>query len=907
MHRNLISKEQSKPSIGLLWLSIAACACLILAFPSRLSAQQVAVSDNGIFYYVIIETDTGLITSQGIMDIGGIDQVLLAPNTNFTFYSLFTENLGVGFTDFSTGNSGLQTEIPQVSYYDLEDFDTDGDGLSDLREFIVGTNVFNADTDGDGINDGPEVLQGLNPLDGLIVETGIVGAGVVQGGTTICVNNNLAIVGQEEIGITVFNVTEIAEPLRIADVAIDGTIRDVDCSGVFVTAAAGEGGLAVIDISDPPAAFIARTLLFGSDVYSVSMNGDQAYVGLENGTIAWVDLQTGVELARIKPTTSIIDDLAIGRNVLYAISANRFYAINIRFGQVVLEDTINLSGSRPSGSVLRRIALGDTYALVNHSGGFMSVDLTDPIAPVMGTFNSLAQSGWKSMAANGSGLMVAAASSFSNLTGNHHVQLFTIGDTAAEATLLQVFQTTDTARAVAIYNGLAYVVDWKPGQQNGNLLVLNYLAYDSAGIPPSIELFTDAVNNRFEEGKVLTVTASVGDDVQVRNVQFLIDNEAVFTDGSFPFEYRFPTPLITPVKDLFTVSAIATDTGGNIAFASEITIQLTEDATPPFVTNVIPRDNGIVGEVEVVALTFSEVLDLPSLLGTPPPGSPPATLADPALKVFHEGPDGIVSTPDDVRATGTISFDENTLTAYFTFDAAIIPGTYIVRVQESVQDLAGNPMDGPFVSRFTQAGFDDADLDGLPDNVEVILGMDPMNPDTDGDGIIDGLEDNDGDGLVNTAEILFQTDPDDDDSNNNGILDGDEDSDNDGLDDSEEFDNSSDPYSADSDGDGFDDAGELAEGSSPIDPDSRPTLLVSSDATSYLNQGTFGLYGFVEIAIRSKGVSFQNLSDDPLPIGTEAYVSSSPTSYRNTSGDTSGVPLGTTILVASRPIAYENN
>src|SRR5947209_10237332 len=42
--------------------------------------------------------------------------------------------------------------------------DTDGDGLTEAEEIRLGTNPLNADTDGDGIPDGTEVKLGLNPL-----------------------------------------------------------------------------------------------------------------------------------------------------------------------------------------------------------------------------------------------------------------------------------------------------------------------------------------------------------------------------------------------------------------------------------------------------------------------------------------------------------------------------------------------------------------------------------------------------------------------------------------------------------------------------------------------------------------------------------------------------------------------
>jgi hypothetical protein len=45
------------------------------------------------------------------------------------------------------------------------DPDTDGDGLTDAEEILLGTNPEDPDTDGDGLQDGDEVLLGTDPLD----------------------------------------------------------------------------------------------------------------------------------------------------------------------------------------------------------------------------------------------------------------------------------------------------------------------------------------------------------------------------------------------------------------------------------------------------------------------------------------------------------------------------------------------------------------------------------------------------------------------------------------------------------------------------------------------------------------------------------------------------------------------
>ncbi len=115
----------------------------------------------------------------------------------------------------------------------------------------------------------------------------------------------------------------------------------------------------------------------------------------------------------------------------------------------------------------------------------------------------------------------------------------------------------------------------------------------------------------------------------------------------------------------------------------------------------------------------------------------------------------------------------------------------------------------------------DYDGDGLDDRDELVLGTDPTNPDTDGDGLSDGAEARSG--------VVNPTDPLNPDSDGDGLSDGDEvlvhgtdpnnpDTDGDGLTDGEEVAAGSDPGKLDTDGDGIDDKTELEYGLDPTDP-----------------------------------------------------------------------------------------
>jgi outer membrane protein OmpA-like peptidoglycan-associated protein len=138
----------------------------------------------------------------------------------------------------------------------------------------------------------------------------------------------------------------------------------------------------------------------------------------------------------------------------------------------------------------------------------------------------------------------------------------------------------------------------------------------------------------------------------------------------------------------------------------------------------------------------------------------------------------------------------------------------------------------------------DSDNDGLTDIEEEQIGTDPLNPDTDGDGIKDGEEvkvyrtdpknpDTDGDGLNDGVEIKqYKTEPLKADTDGDKLTDGEEvndyrtnplrpDSDNDSLSDYEEvMQYRTNPLKADTDGDGLTDGEEVSKyKTDPLKPD----------------------------------------------------------------------------------------
>ncbi|MCI0536363.1 MAG: Ig-like domain-containing protein, partial [Verrucomicrobiales bacterium] len=679
-------------------------------------------------------------------------------------------------------------------------------------EFIMGTDPKNPDTDGDGIFDSAEVKQGTDPASGRAVRTGIIAAADTTGtASDICALNDLAVIADRADGISVFNVFNGMSPTLIAQVDTPGQAQAVACAGNFIAVADGTAGLAIVDVSDPATARIVHQLSLGSDAVAVTAAGLTAYVGLSNGGIAAVDLISGTVLDQIK-LGSPIQDVAIGGDTLYALVVGKLHAIPLGEGGLQAAGAVDSPGVIGAGRRRLRLLAGDRVLYATYTSGFNIFNISNPAQPAFVRTVATPQFGWKQIVANGSGVGLAAVGPNSTDDGPHDVSLYNLGPDGTGGEFQATFETPGLAAAVSIYNGIAYVADSAAGLQ-----VVNYLAFDTRRVPPTISLSTSFSTGSAEEGKLMRVTAHAADDVQVRNVEFYVDGVKVSTDGNFPFEHRFVTPLVAPERSSFTIRGRASDTGGNQTWSEELTIQLVRDATPPRVRRTTPFNGALVGAVRNVTAFLSEPIER-------------ATINSDSVRVVSAGADGVQGTGDDSQVNGALEYRDGLNAVLFLPPDRLLPGSYRLRIAPPLSDLAGNAIAAALTADFRVFSFVDEDQDGLPDEIEASLGLDPTKADSNGNGILDGLEDFDRDGLVNAGEVFAETDPVKPDTNGNGIPDGAEDPDQDGLSNAREFAAGTNPLVADSDGDGWNDETEVTSASDPLDPGARPRLFFASRA-----------------------------------------------------------------------------
>jgi hypothetical protein len=594
----------------------------------------------------------------------GDELVLRGETQPYGQYSLFVpadgELLDVVFYDpITKGAAIISPYLSPNLPYDLPRFN--------LLPLAADTDSENADTDDDGIPDGAEVEQGTNPLSGLAVRTGVIGTLRTPGAAIdIATGNNLAVLAEGVDGISIVDISDFNQPTILAQLDTPGTAQRVAFSGNLVAVADGNEGLAVIDIADSTTARIIQQVnLPGAQSIAVAAGiGD---VGLSSGRVFVVGLASGSIIDQLS-LTDPVQDLALEGDFLYALTRDRLHVISLLQGEFAVVG----STASPFGATQNtRIFVGGGVAYTVHSTGYNTLDVSNPAEPVLITHGNTTQFGWKQIVANGSGLGIAAVGLNSTDDGAHDIFSYDLTDQALNDVLITTFSTQGIARAVSIFNGLAYVADDSEGMQ-----IINYLPYDANGVPPSITLSTSFVSGEAESGQRARVTALVGDDVQVRNVEFYIDGVKAFTDSAFPFEFRFVAPILSDMKDSFRLSTRAVDTGGNFTWTDEQVVALVPDFTPPRVRATTPTGGAKI--LNTLYAFFNEPMN-------------PATLNATSLKLTSGGSDGQLGTPDDVEVSGgEIVYRPDQLSVSLSFATPLPDGVYQAVVTSAATDLTGN-------------------------------------------------------------------------------------------------------------------------------------------------------------------------------------------------------------------------
>jgi hypothetical protein len=570
-----------------------------------------------------------------------------------------------------------------LAYGNDESVDSDYDGLPDDAEYAIGTSASNPDTDDDGIDDFSEIDLGLDPLDDRGFPTGVIAALPLSGpANKVVVEESTAYVATGAHGLAVVDVSQFNNPILLGEIDLLGIAGDVAVDpalGLAVLATAP--GVAVVDISDPMSPALVRQNTMPAT--QVEIADGRAYVASGN-TLTALDLVTGaVEQVLSLPDPAAITGLAREGNVLFTMDAqNRLTAIDTSSGEMVLHDSVLLT----DGGGRLFVGGGIAYVVAQSAnlGGFSTVDVSDidNLVSISGADGSQVAPR-AHVAANGSGLAVLVGA----LGGTGTLFLMDVTNLEETFDFVTSINLPAAASSSALASGIAFVADGAAG-----LVVVNYLSFDSGGVPPQVTIAADVTDvddttpgTQVYAGTTVSVRTNILDDVQVRRAELLVGGAVAAADVSFPFEFFATASGIGPL----TLQVRAVDTGGNAAVSGVIELDVVPDLDPPTITLLSPAADEVFNAEEgrqTVRLRFSEPLDQSLLTmqrfqlrrGAEPPLAPASMtvrelgrFVQLTYSAFAPGQYTLTIDADNIRDLGGNALAASDLTRQFT----VLPDT----------------------------------------------------------------------------------------------------------------------------------------------------------------------------------------------------------------------------------------
>jgi hypothetical protein len=243
------------------------------------------------------------------------------------------------------------------------------------------------------------------------------------------------------------------------------------------------------------------------------------------------------------------------------------------------------------------------------------------------------------------------------------------------------FPTPGVARAVALYNGLAYAADSDEGLQ-----VISYTRFDAGNEPPSVSFSVGDGSGNVELGQTALVAVEATDDIQVRHVELLVNGEVVERDGNFPFEFYFTPEQTLGSSSVLQVTAV--DTTGNAASAPAQTVDTVVDTQGPIITASTPGQDEDALEVSTISLFVNEEIDPESVSKDNFTLTSYGVIAEPGKE-----------TPVDVPIASAALVNGRTIVVT-PVDVVPYGQNVLSMAAGSIRDLAGNTAVAPYTLSF---------------------------------------------------------------------------------------------------------------------------------------------------------------------------------------------------------------
>lgn len=667
--------------------------------------------------------------------------------------------------DFETTN-GLNPGDPVDAHEDQ-----DGDGLTALEEYQIGTDINVADTDGDGISDGEEVIAGLD---------GYVTNPLLMDSDGDGVNDLLEIqVGSSPVDVNDVNLSDALVSINVTPnnfILAYNTIYTENSAQLTVTGQLLDGNQ--IDLTNTS----TGTNYISSDLSIVNFGVVSGEVFAANSGLAQVTVTnsghtdtTNINVRSFSPTVlSHIDLPTFGNNVDvngdYAYIAGGpggMYVVNVSDKTApVIESTFSLLGNAND------IKVRDNYAFIAAGfNGLHIVDISNPAVPNL--LFTVDTPGYAiDLVVRGDHVYIA--------DGGNGLQIIALGN-MSNPRIVGSVDTIGTANGVDVANGVAVVSNGNapasfidvsvPGNPSAiSTIELNAESFDVQLVPP-YAYFGTAASLRVVDysDPVIPVFRGGfgGANARLMDVHAAFGN-LVFTglvSDSTPLGIMSTTNPETPNLQDMLMHGVSGRTG-NISGISSAAPYVYITSSDGVQVDIKPATTGTSRFYISQIIDFRDEGTIAPTLTITSPVSGDDIVEGQEITISANADDDVFVVSVDFIVNGEIIATD---TSYPYQVSYTLPrgSTGEISVTATAVDLASNIGNAQSIVLPVQQ---DSDSDGLSDNQEItIYGTDPLNPDSDNDGLNDFDEvnrgtnplnnDSDGDGISDLTEINQQTDP----------------------------------------------------------------------------------------------------------------------------------------------------
>jgi hypothetical protein len=466
-------------------------------------------------------------------------------------------------------------------------------------------------------------------------------------------------------GLEIVDASNPSATSVIGSLQLPGKSLSIRVAGRYAFLAGDTAGFSVADVGDPHNPTLVTSLPVFGGASGVTLDGERAFVTALDGVHIFdirnpLAPQPVAVLATPRPAIQAI----VSGDILYLTHDYRASDCS-RCSTIRAYDISTLSSPRELGSVVSQAAgainSGDIATKLELAGNrlyvagnyYMSViDVTDPRnMSELGIFDATQylHCCWQEAKLR-EGIL------FTTGFDNPSVQMIDVGDPNDMSLIGQVdfsqYDRSFVGNAVVATPELVFAAGSDGHEYSATrhrFVAGRYrTVHDTAHVAPAVAIARPLAGATVFERQSVTIRVDASDDVAVASVQITVDGQPIATLFAAPYTYLWNVP---PGTAQHTVTATATDFGGNIGTASPVTFGVIADVTPPVVRITAPSRGATAPATSMTLRALAtDDLSVTSVAFTVN-GQPAGTTTVPPYQIEYSVPAGTTSLTVGATAT----------------------------------------------------------------------------------------------------------------------------------------------------------------------------------------------------------------------------------------------------------------